>query len=191
MCASTTSAPTRYTAIWRWMIRRVSRKTRRTVLQARTAPRRRRPTIWCAHGCVHTVCAPPSPTAPTTMARTSMWRSSFHGRSPPSWRARGRNCTAPARTCATLDTYGRPLSRGVGDSHPWAHRRNVSDRSGRRDEQHRRAAHDPASDGSAGGCVRLGAGQARARQAIRDRRIQTARRTGLVADAHRLRRRIM
>lgn len=27
--------------------------------------------------------------------------SSFHGRSPPSWRARGRNCTAPARTCAT------------------------------------------------------------------------------------------
>ena len=33
-CASTTSAPTRYTAIWRWTIRRVSRKTRRTVPQA-------------------------------------------------------------------------------------------------------------------------------------------------------------
>ena len=100
-CVSTTSAPTRYTAIWRWMIRRVSRKTRRTVPQARTAPRRRRPTIWCAHGCAHTACAPPSPTAPTTTAHTSMWRSSSHGRSPPSWRARGRNCTAPARTCAT------------------------------------------------------------------------------------------
>ena len=64
---------------------------------------------------------------------------------------------------------------------------NVSDRSGRRDEQHRRAVHDPAADGPAGRCVRLGARQARARQTIRDRRIQTARRTGLVADAHRLR----
>lgn len=58
--------------------------------------------------------APPFPTVPTITGHTSMWKNSFHDRSHPFWKARGRNCTAPARTCATgfirkttLRRYGR------------------------------------------------------------------------------------
>ena len=53
-------------------------------------------------------------TVPTIMGHTSMWKSSFRGRSHPSWRVCGRNCMALVRTCATgfirkttLRRYGR------------------------------------------------------------------------------------
>ena len=113
-CDSTTSAPTKCTATSRSTIHANSLKTRRTARQARTARRKPRPTIWCARGRAHTACAPPFPTVPIITGHTSMWKNSFHDRSHPFWKARGRNCTAPARTCATgfirkttLRRYGR------------------------------------------------------------------------------------
>ena len=61
------------------------------------------------------------------------------------------------RERARLDSYGRPLFGGMGDSDARSHRRNVSDRRGRRNEQHCRNAYDSAAYGVCGGRIRLGA----------------------------------
>ncbi len=120
------------------------------------------PTIWCARGRAHTACAPPFPTVPIITGHTSMWKNSFHDRSHPSGR-RAAETIWHGRERARLDSYGRPLFGGMGDSDARSHRRNVSDRRGRREKQHRRAAHDNAVDGAAGRRVRLGARPAGAR----------------------------
>lgn len=88
------------------------------------------------------------------------------------------------RECARLDSYGRPLFGGMGDSDARSHRRNVSDRRGRREKQHRRAAHDNAVDGATGRRVRLGARPAGARPPVCDRLVQAACRIGLEAGAY-------
>ena len=98
---STTSAPTKCTATLHSTIHADSPKVRHTSRRVRTVRRKRRPTSWCAHGCARTVYAPRFPTVPTIMGHTSMWKSSFRGRSHPSWRVCGRNCMALVRTCAT------------------------------------------------------------------------------------------
>ena len=98
---STTSAPTKCTAISRSTIHANSPKVRHTSRRVRTVRRKRRPTSWCARGCARTGFAPRFPTVPTITGRTSMWKNSFHARSLPSWRACVRNYMAQARTCAT------------------------------------------------------------------------------------------
>lgn len=85
---------------------------------------------------------------------------------------------------------GRPLFGGMGDSDARSHRRNVSDRRGRREKQHRRAAHDNAVDGAAGRRVRLGARPAGARPPVCDRLVQAACRIGLEAGAYGFRKRL-
>ncbi len=60
----------------------IHRRRRPTTRPARTRRPRPQATCWCGRGCGPTVCARRSPTAPTTMGPTSMWRSSFRARSP-------------------------------------------------------------------------------------------------------------
>ena len=102
---STTCPRTRCSGTWPWGTRSASRRTPRTGRRARTRPPRRRRTTWCARGHAPSGWRSRCPTAPTTTARTSTWRSSSRARSPTCSPGSGPSCTARGRTCGTGSTW--------------------------------------------------------------------------------------
>ena len=155
---------------------------------ARTRAPRRAPTCSCAPGPAPTACAPRSPTAPTTTAPTSTWRSSSPGRSPTSSTACAPSSTAAARTSATGSTP-RTTPRAVWDILT----------KGRMGETYLIGADGEKNNitvlrmileamGTRPRGLRLGRRPPRPRPPLRHRLDQAAARAGLEAGAHRLRR---